>query len=193
MLHITNSKLFVLFIILILCFASAHERAHLRVIRWERASVSTSEPENVDKNYVTVQTLHQYSSVQSGWTVHLSKIYRHIPEKEPEMKNWLGLFFFFTPCTLSNPICHEKKKVKYSLWQSQINGCVQKCSEQAAEEDMGSTGHREQRVDASRNTELQTCDYRLNSCCWILLYRLFTMLTVFSVLVLLVMEKFNYT
>lgn len=70
------------------------------------ASASTSEPENVDKNYVTVQTLHQYSSARFGRAVHLSKIYRHIPEKEPEMKSgerFLFVFFF-------NPICHEKKK-----------------------------------------------------------------------------------
>lgn len=51
------------------------------------------------------------------------------------------LFFFYTMYAFKFYLSW-KKKDKYSLWQSQINGWVQKCREQAAEEDVGSTGHR---------------------------------------------------
>lgn len=104
------------------------------------ACVSTSQPENVYKKYVTVGTLHQHSGVQIGRAVYPSKIYRHIPEKEPGMKSG-GAFSFYTMFSFKSYLSGEKRD-KYTLWQTEINGWVQKCGEQAAEEDVGSTGRR---------------------------------------------------
>lgn len=157
------------------------------------ASVSTSESENVDKNYVTVQTLHQYSSVQFGRAIHLSKIYRHIPEKEPEMKSGWVFSFFFLHYVLFQILFVMKKTDEYSLWHSQINGWVQKCREQAAEEDVGSTGHRRavctcQWKYTLTNLWLQAEILLLDS-----LIQTFTMLTVFALLTVLLMKKVNHT
>lgn len=105
------------------------------------ACVSTSQPENVCKKYVTVGALHQCSSVQIGKAVYPSKIYRHFPEKEPGMKSGWD-FFFFLHNVFFQILFVRGKRDKYSLWQTKINGWVQKCREQAVEEDVGSTGHR---------------------------------------------------
>lgn len=50
--------------------------------------------------------------------------------------------FFFLHNVLFQILFVRGKRDKYSLWQTKINGWVQKCREQAVEEDVGSTGHR---------------------------------------------------
>lgn len=158
------------------------------------ARVSTGKSENVDKIYVTDQTLYSSTPAYGLAAMYVNQMYEDIilrKKKKNRNTEWLSFSLFYSIYSFKAFFVMEKNI--YSLWQYEINGLVQHCKEQAVEEDLGSTGHWKATCTFQYKKTLTNLWLQAEILLLDPLIQTFIMLTEFAVLIVFVLEKLIYT